>query len=354
MGALTQDAYREAGVDIDAGAKAVELMRGAVRRTFNQNVLADVGYFGGLYALDSSPYGTVLVASADGVGTKLKLAFALGTHRLAGHDIVNHCINDILVCGAVPIFFLDYIASGKLIPERMAEVVTGMAEACSAAGCALLGGETAEMPGMYMQGEYDIAGFIVGTVQRDRLLRGGSIVPGDVVLALPSNGLHTNGYSLARRALRLDGSAEQMREKLNIYEPTLGRTLGEALMEPHTSYLQPVSLLLNMPERPVKGMAHITGGGLIENIPRVLPQGCAVELDHVSWQVPALFRIIQERGGVAEAEMVRVFNMGLGMVMIVAPEQQDRVIATLPQAIRVGQVVPESGQGKVVLDYAER
>lgn len=350
MGVTPADAYRQAGVDIDAGARAVELIRGAVRATHGPNVLADLGHFGGLYALDAkSPDGPVLVASADGIGTKLKLAFALGTHRLVGHDIVNHCINDILVCGTRPLFFLDYIASGKLDPVQTAEVVRGMAEACKAAGCALLGGETAEMPGMYKPGEYDVAGFIVGTVRRDRLTLGADIETGDVVLALPSNGLHTNGYSLARKALGLDDDMEQARNRLNSYNVEIGGTLGEALTRPHTSYLAAITPLLDLVERPIKGMAHITGGGLVENIPRVLPEGCAVELDTAAWQVPPIFDLIQKAGSISSGEMARVFNMGIGIVIVVASMNVKLVENRLPGAIRVGRVVEKSGSERVII-----
>ena len=350
LGAVAANTYRQAGVDIDAGARTVGLARAAVRGTFGPNVLADLGHFGGLYALDpASEEGPVLVASADGVGTKLKLAFVLGTHRLVGHDIVNHCINDILACGARPLFFLDYIASGKLVPEQTAEVVTGMAEACRAAGCALLGGETAEMPGMYAAGEYDVAGFIVGMVARDRMLLGYDIEAGDVVLALPSNGLHTNGYSLAREVLGLNGDPERARERLARYDETLGATLGEALTRPHTSYLNDVAPLLDRAERPVKGMAHITGGGLLDNIPRVLPEGCAVELDTVAWAVPPIFRLIQEVGGIERREMARVFNMGIGLVMIVSPEHVELVESMLPGSFRAGRVVASAAGERVSL-----
>ncbi|MDQ3929395.1 MAG: phosphoribosylformylglycinamidine cyclo-ligase [Chloroflexota bacterium] len=350
MGAVAST-YRQAGVDIDAGARTVGLMRAAVRGTFGPNVLADLGHFGGLYALDpNSENGPVLVASADGVGTKLKLAFVMGTHRLVGHDIVNHCINDILACGARPLFFLDYVASGKLVPEQTAEVVTGMAEACRAAGCALLGGETAEMPGMYAAGEYDVAGFIVGMVQRDRILLGHDIEPGDVVLALPSNGLHTNGYSLAREVLRLNGEPDETRERLAEYNEMLGTTLAEALTRPHTSYLNSIAPLLDLPERPIKSMAHITGGGLLDNIPRVLPEGCAVELDTGAWDVPPIFRLIQQAGSIEQAEMARVFNMGLGMVLIVSPDHAALVESRLPEVIRAGRVVAWEGGERVSLD----
>jgi phosphoribosylformylglycinamidine cyclo-ligase len=343
VGAVVSDAYRQAGVDVDAGGRAVDLMRRAVKSTHGPRVLADLGYFGGLFALDDQ----VLVASADGVGTKLKLAFALGTHRSIGHDIVNHCVNDILACGAKPLFFLDYIASGKIVPEQIAEIVEGMAEACREAGCALLGGETAEMPGMYQDGEYDVAGFIVGRAERDKLVLGETITPGDVVLALPSNGLHTNGYSLARKVFGLDGDLQHARDRLQRYEESLGCTLGEALMEPHRSYLREVGLLLDLPGRPVKGMAHITGGGLIENIPRILPDGCAVELDTDAWEMPPLFMLIEQEGVIDPAEMPRVFNMGLGMIIVTAPEEASEVKDNLAEAVEVGRVIEHQGNSRV-------
>src|SRR5687768_14277034 len=321
-------------------------MRRAVKSTHGPRVLADVGHFGGLFALDDRQ---VLVASADGVGTKLKLAFALGTHRSIGHDIVNHCVNDILTCGARPLFFLDYIASGKIVPEQIAEVVDGMAEACREAGCALLGGETAEMPGMYHDGEYDVAGFIVGSVPRDKLLLGEDIAPGDVVLALPSNGLHTNGYSLARKIFSLEGELQEIEARLGAYEESLGRTLGEALIEPHRSYLHEIGPLLDLPDRPLKGMAHITGGGLIENIPRILPDGCAVELYTDAWEVPALFRLIERIGNIEPAEMARVFNMGLGMVIVTSPDQALTAKNNTAEVIEVGSVIEQNDGSRVQL-----
>jgi phosphoribosylformylglycinamidine cyclo-ligase len=340
-------AYRQAGVDIDAGSRAVELMRASVRSTFGPQVMADLGHFGGMYRLEGSP--DVLVASADGVGTKLKLAFITGTHRAIGQDIVNHCVNDILACGARPMFFLDYIASGKVVPEQIAEVVSGMAEACRDAGCALLGGETAEMPGMYRDGEYDVAGFIVGTVRQEHLVLGENIRPGDVVMALPSSGLHTNGFSLARKVFGLDNDdLDSARERLGVHYEALGRTLGEALVEPHRSYLADVKPLLDRPEKPVKGMAHITGGGLVDNIPRMLPEGCAVELYEDAWQVPALFKLIQEQGRIDPSEMPRVFNMGLGMALVVAPEHVALVEGMAPSSMPVGRVTEDRGDQRVV------
>lgn len=362
MTLVASDAYKQAGVDIDAGARAVELMRSAVRSTHGSRVLADIGHFGGLFALDAqngvlptTNNGQVLVASADGVGTKLKLAFLLGTHHNAGQDIVNHCVNDILACGAKPLFFLDYVASGKVVPEQIAELVTGMADACREVGCALLGGETAEMPGMYHDGEYDVAGFIVGGVQRDRLILGKEIAPGDIVLALPSNGLHTNGYSLARKVLGLDGDNEKALERLNTYSDDLNSTLGEALTRPHVQYLTTIAPLLDTKAQLIKGMAHITGGGLLDNIPRILPEGCAARLNRDAWRVPPIFSMIQEAGGIDQSEMARVFNMGIGMVIIVAPEHARAVEAGAPDMFRIGEVVAQASGERVIFtgDVAE-
>jgi phosphoribosylformylglycinamidine cyclo-ligase len=346
--ARQESAYRKAGVDIDAGSRAVEGMKEAVRSTFGPQVLADVGLFGGLYALDERPDGQVLVASTDSVGTKLKLASLLGTHKLLGHDIVNHCTNDILACGAKPIFFLNYFAAGKIVPEQVIEVVTGMAEACRAAGCALIGGETAELPGVYAEGEFDVVGTIVGMATRDRLVLGDRIAPGDVALALPSSGLHTNGYSLARKVFGLDGPHEETLARLTQYVPELGRTLGESLTKPHRSYLPEIGPLLDMPGRPIKGMAHITGGGLIDNIPRILPQGCAVELDTASWQIPPLFQLIRSRGNIPSDEMRRVFNMGLGMIVIVSPDEAGAIMKRTPAFIKVGSVVEQQQDERVL------
>jgi phosphoribosylformylglycinamidine cyclo-ligase len=346
--ARQESAYRQAGVDIDAGSRAVEGMKQAVRSTFGPQVLADVGLFGGLYALDDRADGQVLVASTDSVGTKLKIASVRGTYKLLGHDIVNHCTNDVLACGAKPIFFLDYFAAGKIVPEQVVEVVTGMAEACRAAQCALIGGETAELPGVYAEGEFDVVGTIVGMATRDRLVLGDRIVPGDVVLALPSSGLHTNGYSLARRVFGLDGPGEEVAGRLNEYVPELGMTLGESLTRPHRSYLGEIGPLLDGPSRQVKGMAHITGGGLVDNIPRILPAGCAVVIDMGAWQVPPLFKLIQEKGEVPDAEMRRVFNMGLGMVVIVAADEAEGIVGETPAFMRVGRVVEQRHDERVV------
>jgi len=333
----TGGAYAAAGVDIEAGSRAVELMREAVQRTYTPAVLAGIGPFGGLFSLEAieGARDPVLVASTDGVGTKTMLAAAMGRYDTVGHDIVNHCINDTLVQGARPLFFLDYIAAGKLDPEQIAAVVVGCAEACRAAGCALLGGETAEMPGVYRPGTFDLVGTMVGWVERDEIVDGREVTPGDVCLGLPSSGLHTNGFSLARHVFAgLDWGARL---------PQLDRPLGEVLLTPHRSYLPQVEALWDAGVR-IKGMAHITGGGFVDNIPRVLPAGTGVEIDRSAWRVPPIFRLIQERGGVDESEMVRVFNMGIGLVLLLAVEQVDQALQTLPgEVLVIGEVTPWSG-----------
>jgi phosphoribosylformylglycinamidine cyclo-ligase len=302
--------YADAGVSIDAANKAVDRIKELARSTFNARTLSEIGSFGGMFdGAFPRMRAPVLVASADGVGTKLKIAFLTGRHDTVGRDLVNHCTNDILVQGARPLFFLDYVATGKLSPEVITSVVEGVARGCKENGCALLGGETAEMPGFYSEGEYDIAGFIVGVVDREKIIDGRRVEPGDVLIALPSAGLHTNGYSLARKLFfEVAGMhAEQHVERL-------GQTVGDALLAPHLSYLRPLDALLDTGS--VKALAHITGGGLLENIPRVLPEGAAVEIRRGSWPVPEIFALMQELGTVPEREMFRTFNMGVGMVVV--------------------------------------
>jgi len=314
--------YRQSGVDIDAGNEAVRRIKDLARSTYTNGVVSGVGSFGGLFALDSSIADPVLVASADGVGTKLKIAFMTGVHDSIGADLVNHCVNDILVQGARPLFFLDYMATGRLEPEVAEQIVRGMSRACVENGCALLGGETAEMPGFYASGEYDVAGFIVGIVSRSRIINGESIVAGDVLIGLPSSGLHTNGYSLARRI-----AFDTLGLRVDSLVPELGTTVGEALLRTHRSYLRLISPLL---ERGwIKGMAHITGGGLTENVPRMLPSGRGFSLDRNSWAVPPLFRWLQKAGDLDEAEMFRAFNMGVGLVLACAPANAGDVLAAL-------------------------
>ena len=330
--------YAASGVDIAAGNHAVDLMREHVRRTFRPGVLGDLGGFGGLFALQPGRYRQpVLVAGTDGVGTKLKIAFLMDRHDSIGIDAVAMCVNDILVQGAEPLFFLDYLAVGKMLPERVAQVVAGIAAGCRQAGCALIGGETAEMPGFYPEDEYDLAGFAVGIVEREGLLDGSRIRPGQVVLGLASSGLHANGFSLVRRVLLAEAGYALDRQL-----PELGYTLGEELLIPTRIYV--ASLLPLIQEGLIKGLAHITGGGLVENPPRILPQGCGLRLERHSWPLPPIFRRIQEAGGVAEIEMYRTFNMGLGMLAVVAAADADRVKERLEGAgekvFVVGEVVP--------------
>jgi phosphoribosylformylglycinamidine cyclo-ligase len=327
------DAYRRAGVNIDAGQQAASLMAAAVQSTYGPEVLAGLGAFGGLY--DATRLQTmaapVLVASTDGVGTKTRVAARLGRWETIGADLVNHCVNDILVQGARPLFFLDYVASSRLEPQQIATIVQGMAHACRAAGCALLGGETAEMPGVYEAGEVDVVGTIVGVVERGGILDGARIRPGDAILALPASGPHTNGYSLARRVLHhLDWNAPL---------PALGGTPGDALLAVHRSYLAPVEALWQAGVD-LRGLAHITGGGVIDNLPRILPPETGAIIRRGAWHEPPVFALIQRLGEVSDAEMFRVFNMGLGMLAVVPPEHVAPAQAALPGEVAlVGEVV---------------
>ena len=319
---MTRIDYRDAGVDIDAGNEAVRRIRDLARRTYTPGVLAGVGSFGGLFAMDPSIDSPVLVASADGVGTKLKVAFMTGVHRTIGADLVNHCVNDILVQGAKPLFFLDYLATGKLSPAVAEEIVAGMSTACRENGCALLGGETAEMPGFYDDGEYDLAGFIVGLVDRDRIVDGRSLVAGDVLIGIPSTGLHTNGYSLARRI-----AFDVMGLSFDSHLDELGTSIGDALLVPHRSYLKTLQPLLE--RQLAKGLAHITGGGITENLPRILPEGTGAVIERAAWEVPPIFQVLQRGGGVSDEEMLRAFNMGIGMIVACDARYQSEVIAML-------------------------
>ncbi len=325
--------YKSSGVDIDAGNETVRRIKRLAQSTFTPGVLSEIGSFGGLFRLDAAAYREpVLVSSADGVGTKLKVAFMANEHRTIGVDLVNHCVNDILVQGAVPLFFLDYLATGRLSPDVAEQIVTGLARACKDNGCALLGGETAEMPGFYADGEYDVAGFIVGAVDRPHLINGASIAPGDQLLGLPSSGLHTNGYSLARKI-----AFELLNLDVDSHVPDLGETIGEALLRPHRTYLPVVRPLLGTGL--VKGMAHITGGGITDNLPRVLPAGTAARVNRGSWRVPAIFRWLGESGRVPEYDLRRALNMGIGMILVVAPKDLDAVRAALLNAGEANSVV---------------
>jgi phosphoribosylformylglycinamidine cyclo-ligase len=311
--------YSDAGVDIDAATRATDRIKELARTTFNQRTLSEIGSFGGMFdGAFPNLAQPVLVASADGVGTKLKAAFATGVHNTVGRDLVNHCVNDILVQGARPLFFLDYVATGKLSPEVVASVVEGVANGCRENGCVLLGGETAEMPGFYGDGEYDIAGFIVGVVDRSKIIDGKSIEPGDVLLALPSAGMHTNGYSLARKLF-----FEVAGYEVDTYLPELEMSAGEALLLPHLSYLRPLEGLLD--NGVIKGLAHITGGGLLDNIPRILPEGTSVKIEQGSWPVLPMYELFRRLGNVSEREMYRTFNMGVGMVIVCAGGDVDLI-----------------------------
>src|SRR6266542_1120072 len=314
--------YRDAGVDIDEGDRLVELIKPLARPTLRPEVLAGIGGFGGLFALDTKKYREpVLVSGTDGVGTKLKVAFAANRHGTVGQDLVAMCVNDVAVVGAEPLFFLDYFATGKLSAEQGAEVVKGIAEGCRLAGCALIGGETAELPGFYASGEYDLAGFAVGCVERSRMVDGKAVVPGDLVVGIASSGVHSNGYSLARKALLERHPLDARLDGLD------GRTLADALLEPTRIYAKDVLALLGKVQ--VKSFAHITGGGLPGNVPRNLPDGTRAVVDERRWPRPAIFDVVEREGQVPHDEMVRTFNMGLGLVAVVAPADEAAVHAVL-------------------------
>ncbi len=345
---MSGGAYRAAGVDIDAQEKGLEGVKKLARSTFTRGVLSEIGSFGGLFRPELSGLAEpVLVASADGVGTKLAVARMAGDFSTVGRDLVNHCVNDILVQGATPLFFLDYVGAGVLEPEKLVELVRGVADGCRENGCALLGGETAEMPGFYQAGDYELVGFVVGLVDRTRVLDGSKVVAGDLLLGLPSAGLHTNGYSLARRIFfdtmklglkdRIPGDPEK-------------RRVGAWLLAPHLSYLKPLAPLVG--HRALHALAHVTGGGLTDNLPRVLPEGLQAEIKFGSWEIPAPFRALQEGGDVELDEMFRVFNMGIGMVMVVAPEGVGEISKALAaagqRALPIGRVV--AGERGVVYD----
>jgi phosphoribosylformylglycinamidine cyclo-ligase len=329
--------YREAGVDIDAASQAKARIKQLARSTFSPRVLREVGAFGGFFSLQGLPRDAVLVSSVDGVGTKLKLAFALHRHDTVGADLVNHCVNDIAVHGATPLFFLDYLATGKMHPKIVTEVVKGLVRACRQVGCALVGGETAEMPGFYPEDEYDLAGCIVGWVRRRRIIDGSGIRPGDAILGLPSLGLHTNGYSLARKVL-LEQEGTPLTEPI----PELGRTLGDELLAPHRCYWPVVQPLL---ERGwLKGLVHITGGGITDNTPRILPAGARAEVRLGSWPVLPIYELIARRGNVPPDDMLRTFNMGLGMLLIVSSRHLPKVTSALKKRREkywnIGRIIP--------------
>jgi phosphoribosylformylglycinamidine cyclo-ligase len=332
--------YKKAGVDIDAGNEFVRRIRTLVRSTFRPEVLTDIGGFGGLFRFDPKKYkDPVLVSGTDGVGTKLKIASLLGRHDTVGIDLVAMCVNDVAVCGAEPLFFLDYLAVGKLAVGQAETIIAGIVEGCRQAGCALIGGETAEMPGFYPDGEYDLAGFAVGVVERDRLIDGSRVRPGDVVIGLASTGLHSNGYSLARRVL-----LEQAKMTLKEQVPGQSETLGEILLRPTRIYVRTIRSLVEAWE--IRAIAHITGGGLTENLPRVLPEGCRAVITRKTWKPPPIFGLIQSRGHVGDDEMFRVFNMGVGLALVVPPDRADTALRLAEEqgdkAFRIG--VIEKGE----------
>lgn len=329
------ETYKSAGVDILAGDKTIEKIKGFAKSTFNKNVLSDIGLFGGFYELDLTGYkNPVLVSSVDGVGTKLKIAFEMDKHDTIGQDLVNHCVNDIAVCGAEPLFFLDYYATGKLNPEKAAKVIEGFSIACRENGCALIGGETAEMPGFYQGEEYDVSGTIVGMVEKEKIINGSKIQKGDVLIGITSNGLHTNGYSLARKVL-----LEKF--KLDQYFDEFGHTLGEELLRVHKSYLKLIKELKSKVE--VKGLSHITGGGIIGNTKRIIPEGLSINVHWGNWEMPAIFKLIMNTGNVSVEEMRNVFNLGIGLVVIVSPKQERLTFEIAHQmkehALHIGEVV---------------
>ena len=326
------ESYRKAGVDITAGYEGVKLMSAHVKRTVIPGVVSDIGGFGGLFAPDlGGMQEPVLVSGTDGVGTKLRIAQLLDKHDTVGIDCVAMCVNDIICCGAKPLFCLDYIAIGKNIPEKVADIVAGVAEGCVQAGCALIGGETAEHPGMMGAEDYDLAGFSVGIVDKPKIIDQTAMRPGDVVLALPSSGIHSNGYSLVRKVFNVEHA------NLNLHCEDLGQTLGEALLTPTRIYVKPV--LRCMEEATVKGVSHITGGGFFENIPRCLPEGLAAKIDKAAIKTPPIFAMLQSMGSIPERDMFNTFNMGVGMTVIVSPDDADKAMAALGDAYVIGEIV---------------
>jgi phosphoribosylformylglycinamidine cyclo-ligase len=335
--------YRDAGVDLDAAAAAKLRIMELAGKTLGSSVLSEQGSFGGVIDPGANS-DTLLVASTDGVGTKLRIAQAMGRHDTIGMDIVNHCINDILPSGAKPLFFLDYIGLSTFDKALLSQILEGLSKACNDAGCALLGGETATLPGIYHGEDYDLAGFIVGTVQRDRLISPGNTSEGDVLIGIPSSGLHTNGYSLVRKVYGIDEDASALKDIL----PDEEQSLGEALLVPHRSYLPVLQDETGNVRREVKGLAHITGGGIFKNLPRVIAKGLAAEIDVRSWRTPQLFAHIQHAGGIDDLEMFRVFNMGMGMVVVAAEEDADALLSSIEGSWRAGRLVAQAGDERVI------
>ncbi len=333
--------YKDSGVNIEKAGRIKKVLSGLVKSTWGTNVLSEIGQFGGLFSLPGTYEEPVLVSSVDGVGTKVLIAKMAGRYDTVGQDLVNHCTNDILVQGALPLFFLDYIAAGSLDEEVVIALIDGLGKACKENGCALIGGETAEMPGLYKGTDFDLAGCIVGVVERKRIIDGSQIQGGDIIFAFPSTGLHTNGYSLARKII-----FDELKHSLGDYIDEFGCTVEEELLKIHASYIRPVNNLMHRMD--VKGLAHITGGGVVENLPRILPSSCDAVIQKKSWPVPPVFGFLQEKGGVSETEMYTVFNMGLGMIFITGPEEEETVLKYNGEAsvYRIGEI--KKGKGKVV------
>lgn len=339
------EAYKNAGVDIAAGNEAVERMKKHVKRTFRPEVLTDLGGFGALFGLNKNKYEEpVLVSGTDGVGTKLKLAFAMDRHDTIGIDAVAMCVNDIVVGGAEPLFFLDYLACDKVVPEKIEAIVAGIAEGCHQSGCALVGGETAEMPGMYSEGEYDIAGFTVGIVDKSKIINGNSIAPGDTVIGLASSGVHSNGFSLVRKLL-----LEQQGYDLHDEIESLNGKLGDVLLEPTKIYVKSILALLEKVK--VKGMAHITGGGFIENIPRVLPDHVNVDIEYGTWPILPIFQLMQEKGAISNKDMFTTFNMGIGMVIVVGQEEAQAALNVLKEQGEDAYVIGKVTEGSSIVTF---
>ena len=340
MKSTSKEAYALAGVDISLADKVKKSIAQQARTTSRPEVIGSE-FFGSMFQLKGYDE-PVLVSSTDGVGTKLKIASLLDKHDTVGMDIVNHCVNDIFCCGAEPLFFLDYIAMGKLRPEQIQAVISGIVQACRETGCSLIGGETAEMPGIYSQGTYDLVGFIVGVVEKKNIIGSSSIIPDDVILGLPSSGLHTNGYSLVRRVFDIDANPSC----LNKFYPELGKSLGEELLQVHRCYYSQLKPALPF----IKGIAHITGGGFVGNIPRILPEGVAAHLKKHSWDILPIFKLIQKKGDVAEAEMYRVFNMGIGMTIVCSPQHVAKIVSIVPQAKIIGEIIKREDEKRVIIN----
>jgi phosphoribosylformylglycinamidine cyclo-ligase len=336
----TEEAYTLAGVNIHLADKLKEFIARETHATSRPEVLGS-GFFGSMFQLKAYDE-PVLVSSTDGVGTKVKIASLLGKNDTVGKDIVNHCVNDILCCGAEPLFFLDYIAMSKLVPKQIEAIITGIAQACKELGCSLIGGETAEMPGIYSQESYDLVGFIVGVVEKRDIIDGSGITQGDVIIGLPSSGLHTNGYSLVRRVFGIDDNPSCLHDSY----PELGKTLGEELLQVHHCYYPPLKPVLPL----IKGLAHITGGGFMGNIPRILPQSLAGHVRKGSWDILPIFKLIREKGDIEEAEMYRVFNMGIGMTIVCLPQQANKLTAALPQASVIGEIIQAKGKERMIIN----